>query len=125
MKLTNLKAQGFTLIEVLLALAILAIALTALLKATGQNISNTERVKSKAISHWVGMQAVSMLQLGLIVLTPGHDSTRYTHLLDQSWYWRVKTEKTPIKRVQILHILVSANQTGPFREEVTAFRYLA
>lgn len=39
--------KGFTLIEVLLALAVVAIALTALLKATSQDVANTQRIKEK------------------------------------------------------------------------------
>lgn len=39
--------SGFTLIEVLLALSVIAIALTALLKAISQNVETTRRVKEK------------------------------------------------------------------------------
>lgn len=39
--------SGFTLIEVLLALSIIAIALTALLKAISQNVETTRRIKEK------------------------------------------------------------------------------
>lgn len=41
--------SGFTLIEVLLALTVIAIALTALLKATAQNTDNTHRIKEKQL----------------------------------------------------------------------------
>ena len=64
------KAHGFTLIEVLLALSVIAIALTALLKATAQNIQNTHRIKEKTISHWIAMQGVSMIQLDLVQINP-------------------------------------------------------
>lgn len=41
------KTSGFTLIEVLLALTIIAVALTALLKAIAQNVEHTQRIKEK------------------------------------------------------------------------------
>lgn len=115
--------SGFTLVEVLLALAVIAIALTALLKATAQNIENTHRLKEKTISHWVAMQAVSMIQLRLIVLNPSQEATQVTRMLNQSWYWRAKFSATPIKTIQKIIISVSSNQSGPFRNELTAFRY--
>ncbi|RUR08279.1 GspI family T2SS minor pseudopilin variant LspI [Legionella sp. km772] len=116
--------KGFTLIEVLLALAIIAIALTAILKATAQNIENTQRIKEKTISHWVAMQGVSMIQLKLVQVSTTQESTQVTTMLNQKWYWRVKVAETPIKKMQQLTISVSQKPAGPFSEELIAFRYL-
>ncbi|AMQ27648.1 TPA: GspI family T2SS minor pseudopilin variant LspI [Legionella pneumophila] len=116
--------SGFTLIEVLLALTVIAIALTALLKATAQNIDNTHRIKEKTISHWVAMQGVAMIQLNLLRTSQSQESTQATTMLGQKWYWRAKISQTPIKRMQQITISVSSKQAGPFREELIAFRYL-
>lgn len=116
---------GFTLVEVLLALAVIAISLTAILKATAQNIQTTQRIKEKTISHWVAMQGVSMIQLNLVSINPSQESTQVTTLLNQKWYWRAHVSATPIKQMQRLTISVSQAQSGPFREELTAFRYLS
>lgn len=116
--------SGFTLIEVLLALAIIAIALTALLKATAQNITITQRIKDKAISHWVATQGVSMIQLNLIEINPRQETTQATTMLGQTWFWRAKISKTPFKKTQKITISVSAKQSGPFSEELIAYRYL-
>lgn len=119
-----LKTKGFTLIEVLLALAVIAIALTAMLKATAQNIGNTQRIKEKTISHWIAMQGVSMIQLKLVQVTTSQESTQVTTMLNQKWYWRAKVSDTPIKKMQLITISVSQKQAGPFSEELIAFRYL-
>lgn len=111
--------------EVLLALVIIAIALTALLKVTGQNIENTTRVKEKTISHWIAMQAVTMIQLNLVQLNQSNDSTQVTTMLNRKWYWRARVSNTALKKTQRLTILVSTKESGPFREELTAFRYVA
>lgn len=116
--------SGFTLIEVLLALTVIAIALTALLKATAQNIDNTHRIKEKTISHWIAMQGVAMIQLNLLRTSQSQESTQATTMLGQKWYWRAKISATPIKRMQQITISVSSKQAGPFREELIAFRYL-
>jgi len=58
-------AKGFTLIEILLALAILAIALTALTAANSRSISGTQHLQQKNLSHIVAMQAIARIHLGL------------------------------------------------------------
>ncbi|KTD36233.1 type II secretory pathway protein LspI [Legionella nautarum] len=118
----NTKQKGFTLIEVLLALSVIAIALTALFKATAQNVSQTQRIKEKTIGHWVAMQGVTMVQLGLLQLT-NQEMTKVTTMLGQRWYWRVKMNPTAIKSMQQITITVSRNQAGPFRDPLIAFWY--
>lgn len=114
---------GFTLIEVLLALAIIAIALTALLKAMAQNVENTDRLKQKAVSHWVAMQGVAMIQLGLLSVSQNQEATQNTDMLGQHWYWRAKITPTAQKSLQLISLSVSSQPTGPFQEELYAFRY--
>lgn len=115
-------SSGFTLIEILLALAIIAIALTALLKAIAQNVDNTHRIKEKTISHWVAMQGVAMVQLGLLKVTQGQETTQDTTMLGQHWFWRVHVSNTPQKNMQLITLSVSTQRNGPFREELHAFR---
>lgn len=117
--------QGFTLIEVLLALAVLAIALTALFKATAQNVSQTHRIKEKTISHWVAMQGVAAIQLGLIPIMPNQEITQVTTMLGQQWYWRATLTPTPVKSMEQINIRVSNKQSGPFGDLLIAFRYSA
>ncbi|MGC1181400.1 GspI family T2SS minor pseudopilin variant LspI [Legionella sp.] len=116
---------GFTLVEVLLALTIIAIALTALLKAIAQNIENTHRIKQKTVSHWVAMQGVAMVQLGLLHINPGQETTQDTFMLNEHWFWRVKLSSTPQKSIQLITISVSTQKTGPFHQELQAFRYVS
>jgi general secretion pathway protein I len=115
--------QGFTLIEVLLALAIIAIALTALLKSTGQNVGNTQRIKEKTISHWIAMQGVAAAQLGIIPITLTQPASQVTLMLDQRWYWRAKLAQTPIRNMQQIIVTVSKSPNGPFVDPLIAYRY--
>lgn len=122
--MSNIFNKGFTLIEVLLALAVIAIALTALLKATAQNVAYTHRIKEKSISHWVAMQGVTAIQLGLVSINPNQEITQVTTMLGQRWYWRAKLTPTLIKSTQQINIKVSDKQAGPFRDPLIAFKYV-
>ena len=119
----NLKKNGFTLIEVLIALAIVSIALTALLRATAQTVALTARIKEKSIAHWVAMNAVTGIQLGLVDIHPNQEVTEVTKMFGSSWYWRAKLTSTPIASTQYIQISVSQNTNGPFHDPLLAFRY--
>lgn len=116
------KHQGFTLIEVLIALAIVAIAFTALIQSNAQSIRQTQRVQEKTLSHWVMKQGITMVQLGLI--QPDPNQTHATRLLGQRWYWRAQTHSTSLKHVQQLQIRASLSISGPFTESLSGYLYV-
>ena len=115
-------SKGFTLIEVLLALAIIAIALTALIKATAQTVAGTSRIKDKSISHWVAMQGVSVIQLGLLNLSGTQEVFHATNMLGQRWYWKAQLQPTLVNHMQQINITVSKNQAGPYGDLLIAFK---
>jgi len=117
------QSRGFTLIEVMLALLIIAIALTALVKSTGQSVNGTAHIKDKTISHLIAMQGVSLIQLGLLSVSTHQETTQTTTMLGQRWYWRVNTQPTAIENVQKIIITVSKRATGPFGDPLQAYRY--
>lgn len=47
------RSRGFTLIEVLVALTIVAIALMAALRATGQSSASVEEMRARLLAGWV------------------------------------------------------------------------
>lgn len=54
--------RGFTLLEVLIALAVLAIALAATIKGISSYVSNIAYLKERTLAHWVGMNALTELR---------------------------------------------------------------
>ncbi len=119
------KNKGFTLIEILLALAIIAIALTALLRSSSQNISNTTRIKEKSIHHWVEMQGIAAIQLGLIPIHLNQEISQMTTMCGQKVYWRASLMPTDISSTEKIIIKVSNTATGPFTDELIAYRYVS
>lgn len=124
MTLTQMKRvhQGFTLIEVLVSLLIVAIALAAIIKMTSSNISNTGRVKKRTISHMVQMHAINLIQLNLIPHNQ-YQISQATTMFKQKWYWRANVDKTADNHIKKLTILISDNSSGPFDHPLTAYYY--
>lgn len=116
-------SPGFTLIEVLLALAIIAIAFAALLKANGQNIRTNDALERHAKQALVAEQALCMMQLGLINPPEGRESTESMILFNKRWYWRAYVQKTTAKGIQKIRITTSSKQSGPFTQATIGYRY--
>lgn len=59
----TLRGRGFTLVEVLVALAIVAVALAAGLRAAGALTQNTERLQAVTAGQWCAENALTGLRL--------------------------------------------------------------
>ena len=120
--MTVRQSAGFTLIEVLLALAVLAIALTALLKATAATVVGTQHIKEKTISHLVAMQGIAMIQLGLTPCGLNQEITKKMTIFGQEWSWHAQVLKTKLHHVEKITITTSQAPSGPFKNPLIGFR---
>ncbi|MFZ2314125.1 MAG: type II secretion system minor pseudopilin GspI [Gammaproteobacteria bacterium] len=101
---------GLTLIEVLIALAIVSIAMTAIIKATSQNILGTRYLQDKTIAMWVGEQVLNEARVGVLTLSEDQQ-TQTTTMLGQDWPWRAAQETTPNSRIKKMSVDVFAPGT--------------
>lgn len=96
---------GLTLIEVLIALAIMSIAMTAVIKATSQNIRNTAYLQNKTVALWLGKLVMNEARLGLLVLPRSSAPRKEMRVfLEREWYWQAKREETPNKRIDKIEV---------------------
>lgn len=66
--------RGFTLIEVLVALAIIAIAMGAALRATGVMIDNNQALRYKSLALLAAENSLAQLRLEQAMPQPGSDT---------------------------------------------------
>ncbi len=97
--------NGFTLLEVLVALAILATALTAILRTTAQYIDNTAYLRDKTLAHWVAMNVFTELQIANQWLDIG-EHKGHASMGGMEWYWRIKVSETPDPELRQMNIQV-------------------
>jgi general secretion pathway protein I len=115
--MTKNKIAGFTLIEVLVALVVITIALTAVLVATQTYIKSTNYLRSKTMAQWVAMNLVSDLQTGLI--SPDKEQlTGETSIMNHSWQWSIDSQTSSQTMKQLL-IRVSESKNSPALSQIT------
>ncbi len=108
---TKTQQKAFTLIEVLIALVILAIALLAIVKVMGDSIRGLEAVKERTIAHWIANDTINNAQLGLISSpTPDSPEQSSTTMLNNTWYVNVSAKETANKYSQQVKVTMSLKQ---------------
>jgi general secretion pathway protein I len=97
------RRHGFTLVEVLVALAVLAIALTAVMRALGQAIDATATLRERHVALWVAQNRLAQHQMGRD--WPAAETTDgEAEIAGEKWFWREQVSTTPeasIRRIEI------------------------
>ena len=78
--------RGFTLIEILVALAIIAIALGAVIKSSGNHTYSVDKLKQKTLAHYVAMNEIIKLEFSGTLPDYG-TIKKSTEMAGKEWFW--------------------------------------
>lgn len=113
-------ARGFTLLEVLIALAVLALGLMALIGTTGSAARDSAHLRDKTFATWVGMNELSMLRVQQA--WPNDDSLNGdADMGGQKWHWKATMTKTADPDLLRVDIDVSLPDSDQVITTVTGF----
>ena len=94
---------GFTLAEVLVALAVLAIAMAAILGVVSQSIRTTIALRDRTEAMWLAQDRLTLHQLQRD--WPAPDTTSgVVEVRGRQWYWREQVSTSPqadIRRIEL------------------------
>lgn len=123
--MVNQTQHGLTLLEVLVALVILAVALTAIIKATTENIRATAYLQEKTQASWVGLKVLNQARLSLIQLpeAPEHRSYHET-LLNQTFECQAHRTQTRNPHIQEIGVTVFHPPNSEAIVELTGYLYV-
>jgi general secretion pathway protein I len=103
------RQRGFTLLEVLIALAIVAMSVGALLGTITSSASNIIYLKDKTLAEWVALNRLTEVRIDQNMPAKGA-RTGNTVMGGQRWEWKEEVIELPIKG--LFRIEVRAHPTG-------------
>jgi len=102
------RASGFTLIEVLVALAIVAIGMAAVLEALSSSANTVLYLRDKMLAQWVGLNQVATVRLGLQPgqIPPVGNTTGDLDYAGRSWHWRQEVTALQVQGIVRIDVKV-------------------
>jgi general secretion pathway protein I len=98
--------SGFTLVEVLVALAILAVALAAGFRSVAQSAESATALKTRTLALWVAENRLALAQLETTPAGPGQRDGQEMQA-GSRFLWRETVSATPNPAFRKLEITVS------------------
>lgn len=108
-----MRRNGFTLVEVMVALAVVAIALPALLIALYQQVDSTGYLRDKSLAHMVASNKLTELRIlskASQNLINGKDSG-VAQMAEREWYWWMEIQATEVQQFSRVEIIVARDET--------------
>ena len=121
-RIAHLKKQSaFTLLEVLVALAVLAMGMGAVIKVVSSQSIQISYLKEKTIAQWVAINKANEVQLAAWPATGTSRGSEF--MAQQEWIWKLTVSNTPDKDIRRLDIEVNrADEKGEPLVRFIAFK---
>ena len=96
---------GFTLVEVLVALAIVSVGMLAVFKVIGDTANNVAYLRDRSFAAWIADNQLT--ELRLTGEMPSVDETKgQVEFAGRRWHWLQKVATTPVEGLRRIDISV-------------------
>jgi general secretion pathway protein I len=102
---SRLPQSGFTLVEVLVALAVVAIALLALTRAASVQVQSFDGLRERTLAGWVGANVLSETRLTTPFPPTGKSDGRM-QLAGRDWRWTRDVQATQAAEIRRIDVIV-------------------
>lgn len=103
------KFCGFTLLEVLVALSIIAIALSAVIQSVSLNARQALYLENKTFANWIAMNLLTEIRLQAKLPT---ENIGQINMAQRTWQWEIAVFDTVESNIKRLEITVSLENTN-------------
>ncbi|VXC60089.1 Type II secretion system protein I [Pseudomonas sp. 8Z] len=104
-------ARGFTLLEVLVALAIFALVAASVLTASARSVRIASQLEEKTLAMWVADNHLTELQLATTPPDDGRDEGQ-VEFAGRLWQWQSEIEATSEPSMRRVTLWVAAEERG-------------
>jgi general secretion pathway protein I len=112
--------SGFTLIEVMVALAIAALSLTGVAAAISQMVDSASSMRERTYASWIAQNKIAELRLANVEPEVSENSGELEYA-GQSWSWRTTISETGVEHLFRVDVAVSRGDSEDVVREVTGF----
>lgn len=119
--------SGFTLVEVMVALAIVALSVPALLFTLDQHIDGTAHLRDKSLASLVAankLSEVRLLAASRQQLLQGSE-TGSVELAEREWFWWLESEQTEVPQFYRVEVRVGLREGEPEAVLISRVAYLS
>ena len=117
------KPRGFTLIEVLVALFIVALGIGALLSTLTSAATTVDHLRDKSFAEWVALNQITQARLAATSTGTG-SSTGEVEFAGNKWYWRQQVVDQGIAGMRRIDVEVSRNAAPESSALATAVGFM-
>jgi len=100
-------AAGFTLIEVLAALVIVALGMLGVIEAVTQTARNGTYMREKSLAHWIAMNVITERRLQASPPEVG-ESSDDVQFAGERWHWTMRVTQTQVESLVRMDVSVRA-----------------
>lgn len=116
------RRAGFTLLEVLVALAVLAIAMSAIIHAATQSIRGVAALREQTFAGWVALNQVNQLLLESKPWPSEGRRVGKADLAGRTWRWEAQFAKTDDPDLRRVEMTVRGAENSPELGKLLAFK---
>jgi len=92
------RERAFTLVEVLVALAIVVVGLAALFTTVSQAVRNSSYLRERTMAQWIALNRITETRLSGLVPSDEHMEGEL-EFANQRWRWELETIATPVRGI--------------------------
>ncbi len=101
--------QGFTLIEIIIALVVISVALGAVIATTGNSVKQGAHIKDKTIALWVAQNVITDISIKKNWLSTGEK--KYDVIMaGRQWFIKNNVTQTPDSNMRKMDVSVFTDQ---------------
>ncbi len=109
-----MKTRGFTLLEVMVAVAVIGLALTAITASISQMIDAASTMRMRTYANWIAQNRIAELRLAAQAPEIGASNGEVEYA-NADWVWRAEVSETGVEDLYRIDVSVSLAGGEPIR----------
>ena len=105
-----IKARGFTLIEIMVALAILSVSMVAIYTSVAGYVNNAGYLEQRTLAQWVAVNEAERIRSQSPWPDLGKSDDVVEGFAGHDWFWRVEVKKNAAKWMRTVEVRVFLNE---------------